>query len=59
MNDPASRNEKAGGIKKQKRPVVAPALPLRQIGNIVIWEGNYTPDTLFIGITVFSFRVFL
>jgi hypothetical protein len=46
-------------MKKQKRPVVAPALPLRQIGSIVIWEGNYTPDNLNIGITGFSFRVFL
>jgi hypothetical protein len=40
--------------KNKKRPVsnqrfdTGPC-PLRHIGNIVIWEGNYTPDTLNIG----------
>jgi hypothetical protein len=26
-----------------------PTLPLRHIGTIVIWEGNYRPDILIIG----------
>jgi hypothetical protein len=37
----------------KKRPLrtrgSAPALPLRHIGNIVIWEGNYKSDILNIG----------
>jgi hypothetical protein len=39
--------------KKPKKPAanlsLQPALPLRHIGIIVIWEGNYNPDIFNIG----------
>ncbi len=37
----------SSGNKKKGR--LAPALPLRHVGNIVIWEGNYKSDTLIFG----------
>ena len=40
----------------KKKPVTNQGLqqapPLRHIGLIVIWEGNYRPDILFIGIAI-------
>jgi hypothetical protein len=36
--------------QKKAGRVNTAGMPLRHIGNIVIWEGNYKSDTLFIGI---------
>jgi hypothetical protein len=34
-------------------------MPLRHVGNIVIWEGNYSPDIIYIGRTVGFFNKLL
>jgi hypothetical protein len=46
-------------MKKQKKAGCCTGPALEAIESIVIWEGNYTPDYLIIGVKAFSFRVFL